>query len=241
MTESVERPAPGVVRVMTWNIHGGAGRDRRRDLQRVVELVRRHHPQIVALQEIDSRKRPPSAPDAFTFLGDELGGNARASRLIRAPDGDYGHALISSWPLAPARYHDISYRRREPRAAIETTVETPHGQLHVVAAHLGLSFRERHHQALKLARIVRRGKDRGILMGDLNDWTARGSARRILDRLFPGHSYIRTFPAFWPLLPLDRIYCQPRTMLSRCWTDRNARAVSDHLPLIADLVLEDGP
>jgi len=236
MTEAVG----ATIRVMTWNIHGGVGADRRYDLQRVVDLVRRHQPQIIALQEIDSRRAAPSAPDPFTFLGEELGGNAHASRLIRAPDGDYGHAVISCWPMSPAHYHDISYRRREPRAAIETVAQTPHGPLHLVTAHLGLSFRERHHQARKLAQIARRGGNRTVLMGDLNDWIAGGSVRRILDGLFPGHSRTKTFPSFWPLLPLDRIYCQPRSMLRSCWTDRSARFASDHLPLIADLVPEGG-
>ena len=238
MTGYRGKPAPATVRVMTWNIHGGMGPDRRYDLQRIVDLVRRHQPQIIALQEIDSRRQTPSAPNAFTFLGAELGGNTHASRLIRAPDGDYGHALISCWPMSPVWHHDITYRRREPRAAIEAVAQTPHGPLQIVAAHLGLSFRERDQQALKLAQIIQRDDHNAVLMGDLNDWIARGSARRILNGLFPGHSHMRTFPASWPLLPLDRIYCKPRSMLHRCWTDRTARFASDHLPLIADLVLD---
>ncbi len=240
MTRDVCNSTGATVRVMTWNIHGGVGSDRRHDLRRVVDLVQRHRPQIVALQEIDSRRREPCAPDAFTYLGEELGGNVRNSRLICASDGDYGHAVISCWPMSPSRHHDISFGRREPRAAIETVVHTPHGPLHLVAAHLGLSFKERHHQALKLARIARQGGGRTVLMGDLNDWIAFGSVRRILDEIFPGHSHMKTFPAFWPFLPLDRIYCQPTSMLQRCWTDRTARFASDHLPLVADLNLSTG-
>ena len=86
------------LRVMTWNIHGGVGPDRRCDLSRVVALVRRHEPDIVALQEIDSR-RLPGKQDAFLHLADALGGNRSESRLIVAPDGDYGHAVISRWPM----------------------------------------------------------------------------------------------------------------------------------------------
>ena len=44
------------VRVMTWNIHGAVGRNPRFDLARVVELIRRAGPDIVALQEVDSRR-----------------------------------------------------------------------------------------------------------------------------------------------------------------------------------------
>jgi len=49
-------PGGQTVRVMTWNIHGAVGRNPRFDLERVVALVQRHRPDIVALQEIDSRR-----------------------------------------------------------------------------------------------------------------------------------------------------------------------------------------
>jgi len=45
----------GVIRVLTWNIHRGVDRRGRYDLRPIVQLVRRHDPDIVALQEIDSR------------------------------------------------------------------------------------------------------------------------------------------------------------------------------------------
>src|SRR5947209_3821546 len=56
------------VRVMTWNIHGGLGTDRRFDLSRVVEIISRHHPDVVALQEVDSRRTLAPARSAFAVL-----------------------------------------------------------------------------------------------------------------------------------------------------------------------------
>jgi endonuclease/exonuclease/phosphatase family metal-dependent hydrolase len=38
-----------------------------------------------------------------------------------------------------------------------------------------------------------------------------------------------------PLLRLDRIFCRPGRALQACFSDRHARAVSDHLPVIADV------
>lgn len=234
-------PAPASIRVMTWNIHGGVGPDGRRDLQRVVDLVRSQEPHVVALQEIDSRRRKPSQADAFAYLEEELGGHAHSSRLMRGLGGDYGHAVISRWPMSEARYHDLSYLKREPRAAIETIVHTPRGPLHLVAAHLGLTFKERNYQALRLADIVRRGSYPTVLLGDLNDWIGRGSTQRTLNELFPGHSHLKTFPSFLPLLRLDRIYCRPTAMLLRCWTVPSARLASDHLPVVAELAVDGGP
>ena len=44
------------IRVMTWNIHGGMGPDGRHDLERMLALVRRADPDILALQEVDLRR-----------------------------------------------------------------------------------------------------------------------------------------------------------------------------------------
>ena len=222
---------------MTWNIHGGVGADRRSDLRRVIRLVRRHQPDILALQEVDSRRPTLESEGAFELLANALGKHSAEIKLIAAPDGDYGHVLISRWPLRDTVYHDISLAGREPRAAIETCAVTPVGELHVVAVHLGLSFRERRHQADRLAEIGQRGADHSVMLGDFNDWIWRGSVQSTLANLFPARSHDKTFPACRPLFALDRIYCRPSTILERSWSDPDGRHASDHLPILADLRL----
>jgi endonuclease/exonuclease/phosphatase family metal-dependent hydrolase len=230
-----------VVRVMTWNIHGGVGSDRCCDLDRIIALAQRHDPDIIALQEVDSRRVSSNPEPAFEALANALGEHVAEARLVTAPDGDYGHAVISRWPLSDVVRHDVSVRRREPRAAIEATIATPFGALHVVAAHLGLGFAERRRQAKHLADVARSGPARAILLGDFNDWTNRGSVQRTLKDLMPGRTDHKTFPARLPLLALDRIYVRPAELLVRSWTDAAARAASDHLPVIADLDLSVAP
>lgn len=226
------------VRVMTWNIHGGGASRRDRDLARIVALVQRHDPDIVALQEIDARGLSGPCAPAFEYLRDALGRNAAEARMIAAPDGDYGHAVISRWPMRATVRHDVSVERREPRAAIETTVDTHCGPLHVVAAHLGLSFRERRRQATLLASVAQRGPQHSVVLGDFNDWIWQGSVQRALARCMAARTRHRTFPACMPVLALDCIYARPANMLVRSWTDRDAKRASDHLPVIADLAME---
>jgi endonuclease/exonuclease/phosphatase family metal-dependent hydrolase len=74
-------------------------------------------------------------------------------------------------------------------------------------------------------------------MGDFNDWLWPGSVRQVLSHAFPGRSRFRTFPSIWPLLRLDRIYCRPREVLVKTFVDPSARHISDHLPVIADIAL----
>jgi endonuclease/exonuclease/phosphatase family metal-dependent hydrolase len=227
-----------MVRVLTWNIHGTFGRNPRFDLAQVVELIDRWDPQIVALQEVDSRRDKDI--NAFEFLQRELGEHGIGAKSITTADGDYGQMLISRWPMAGTEIHDLSYPEREPRRAIATRIETPQGPLRIVATHLGLSIHERRAQAEKLIAIAGSEPIVTILMGDFNDWFWVGSVRKAISRAFPGRTRFRTFPSICPMLRLDRIYCRPQGAFVDCWTDRNARAHSDHLPVIADVRLITG-
>lgn len=230
--------APGVVRVMTWNIHGALGRNPRFDLDRVVAFVQRHAPDVVALQEIDSRRsRPLGVPNPFDALCEALGPHDARAAAIATVDGDYGQALISRWPMRNAAVHDLSYPEREPRRAIRCDIDTPSGPLRAIATHLGLSLHERRAQAQKLLALVGEARGAVVALGDFNDWLWAGSVRTTLKRALPGFTRHATFPAALPLLGLDRVYVRPRQALLRSGTDRSARRLSDHLPVFADLTL----
>ncbi|WP_371345026.1 endonuclease/exonuclease/phosphatase family protein [Ancylobacter sp. IITR112] len=226
---------PSRLRLMTWNIHGGVGPDRRFDLDRIAALIARHQPDILALQEVDTRGRGVASLAPLEGLGI---GHLAEARTVAVPDGHYGHVLYSRWPTHGIVLHDLSVRRREPRMAIEARVDTPQGPLRVVAVHLGLALAERWRQASRLARMTRNGCGTPtVMMGDFNDWFAFRPVRRTLARVLPESTEHRSFPACWPLLRLDRIYGSRPGMLVRSFTDPEARHASDHLPVIADIEL----
>lgn len=233
---AAQEALPLSARILTWNIHKGIGTDRRYDLGRVIALARRHEPDVVALQEVDSRGRDPTnLPLATLKLA--LGSHAAEARTIVAEDGHYGHVLISRWPLEGVALHDVSVGRREPRCAIEATIRTPHGPFQVVATHLGLGWGERRRQIARLVELARAATHDGmVVLGDFNDW--HGEVRRALCDLLPAWSTLRTFPSRHPIFKLDRLFCRPAGALAESWTDRDARRASDHLPVIADLRLD---
>jgi endonuclease/exonuclease/phosphatase family metal-dependent hydrolase len=225
---------------MTWNIHGGVGPDGRHDLARMLALVRRAAPDVLALQEVDARKvRDGEHPIAlFERI---LGHRGIRAAAITTPDGDYGQVLLSRWPMSDTQVHDISVDGREPRRAIATAISAPMGKFYVVAVHLGLKFTERRRQCTQMARIIEASPLTTIVLGDFNDWMWPGSMQRILAQHLPGRTRHRTFPASWPLLRLDRVYCRPANALVRSWTDPSGADVSDHLPVIAEIVLASAP
>jgi endonuclease/exonuclease/phosphatase family metal-dependent hydrolase len=226
------------IRLMTWNIHGGVGPDRRFDLERIAVLVARHQPDIIALQEIDTRGRGPRCLAPLRRLGHSDGELAEAKTIV-APDGHYGHALFSRWPIRDVSIHDLSIGSLEPRSAIEATITTALGLIQVFAVHLGLNISERRGQARRLAKMALQSQSKAtVMMGDFNDWFSFGAVRRSLATVLPARTTIATFPARRPTLKLDRIYCSVPDAIERSWTDIKARHCSDHLPVIADLSLD---
>jgi endonuclease/exonuclease/phosphatase family metal-dependent hydrolase len=231
-------PRPGgLVRVMTWNIHGGVGTDGRFDLGRVVETIERHHVDVVALQEVDSRRTLAPARSAFAVLREAVGEHRVEAKSIITADGDYGQMVVSRWPFGATDIHDLTIAKREPRRAIEVDIAAPGGTLRLVAAHFGLSFSERRHQARRLVAIARRHPTTTVMLGDFNEWFWPASLRGALRRELPARTRHASFPSWCPLLHLDRIFCWPPRAMRRSFVDRGASRVSDHLPVIADIDL----
>lgn len=225
----------GTVRVATWNIRGGVGLDGRRDLERIVRVIKRGQADVVALQEVDSRHGTAAHEHPFLLLRGALGEHAIEAKSIISAAGEYGQILISRWPLADIKIHDISVDGREPRRAIETNILSPYGPVHLVATHLGLAFRERRNQTRALVEMAERVPHTTVMVGDFNDWIWRGSVQNAIHRALPARTWHRTFPSWLPLIRLDRIYCRPATALARSWADPEGRTASDHLPVFADI------
>jgi endonuclease/exonuclease/phosphatase family metal-dependent hydrolase len=76
-----------------------------------------------------------------------------------------------------------------------------------------------------------------VLLGDINEWFLPGRPLRWLHARFGYGPPVRTFPAQFPLLSLDRIWAHPPAALSRvrAHSSREARRASDHLPVVAEL------
>ncbi len=226
------------LRVMTWNVHSCIGSDGRVDPERVRDVIRAINPDIVALQEVDSRR---DQRDGFDLLGDclDLGHDTHRAevRTIRTTDGDYGHMLVSRHAISAWACHDVSLPRREPRSLIEARVDTGHGQISVLAAHLGLSRRERRMQADKLSELAATDNLPTVILGDFNEPSGYGAATRRLRRSFGSTGRRPTWPSRWPILPLDRIWFESSLQLLDCGVWREARLASDHLPLWADFRL----
>ena len=98
-------------------------------------------------------------------------------------------------------------------------------------------MRERRNQVRALLRLISSTPTTTVVMGDFNDWLWVGSVRKALASQLPARSRQRTFPAICPLFRFDRIYCRRATALVSTYTDKTARNLSDHLPVLAEIQL----
>jgi endonuclease/exonuclease/phosphatase family metal-dependent hydrolase len=118
----------------------------------------------------------------------------------------------------------------------------------VVNLHLGLAGSERGRQ---LERFLTSHPFGGlhhrtpiVLGGDLNDlWGSLGPRFLQPAGFSRAGSMVSTFPAAWPIRPLDGIFVRGDLRTHGCETVRDAltRSASDHLPLVADLDLRFTP
>ncbi len=225
--------------VATYNVHQWFGSDGRRNFDRGVRAVRELNADILGLQEVTVPHQ-----DEIPLMEDHLSG-ATGMRVVFGPtmlrgDTSFGNVLLHRHDLVEIRHHDLSLPGREPRGAIEVLLRAHGRSVHVVTTHLGVKAPERSSQVRHLLRVLDVSEgELFCLMGDFNHWLPGRDSLSDLNRRFGKSFRVRTFPARFPLFPLDRIWVRPRSQLERIQAHRSptARLASDHLPLKATVRL----
>lgn len=225
------------LRLASYNIHSGVGRDGRYDPHRTAEVLAEVDADVIALQEVDSRRDV----DQFELFREATGFHTVPGHSIIEHRGEYGNVLLSRLPpLAPV-LHEIGIDRREPRGVIEAELEIEGTVLRLIVTHLGLWPPERRRQIGRLLNLLHSRKGMPtVFMGDFN---VLGPHAGALGKL--GHPLgfrIRapaTFPVWLPFLALDRIWTVPQTLRTTIRAHRSALSLvaSDHLPLVAELCI----
>jgi endonuclease/exonuclease/phosphatase family metal-dependent hydrolase len=76
-----------------------------------------------------------------------------------------------------------------------------------------------------------------VVLGDFNDWIPGRTVADVLDQRLGRLPRPRSFPAWRPLVALDRIWVQPARALRRIFAHRTpmSRIASDHVPVVAEI------
>jgi endonuclease/exonuclease/phosphatase family metal-dependent hydrolase len=240
------------VTVLTLNCHMGFDLlGRRFVLHELREAVRGIGADLVFLQEVLGehalhKRRHAKWPDTpqYEFLADSIWSHAAYGRNAVYPHGHHGNALLSKYAIRAYRNCDVTISGHEERGLLHCQLHVDDGpySLHAICVHLGLREAHRQKQLRLLCEIVHDAIPRAaplIVAGDFNDWRGRGHP--VLDScglteafLSTQGKHARTFPARWPLLPVDRLYVRnARVIEANVLTNKPWTHLSDHVPLLA--------
>ena len=237
-------------RIATYNIHKCRGVDGRVHPERVARVLEEINADIVSLQEVVSHEGAAIADHQADYLAGRLGLFGAMGETRKHRGGAYGNVTLSRWDFKLIRPIDITIGGREQRVALRTDIRMGGHILHMFNVHLGTAVRERRQQAIRLIdRDLLRAVDISgprIVLGDFNEWV-RGLVTKTLVAEFhltDLHAHLtrtRSYPALLPMLHLDHIYFDHHLKVEKAFHHRTRRALiaSDHLPLVADLVLPE--
>ncbi len=252
------------LRVATYNIHKGVrgmGPTKRLEIHNLGLAVEAMDADIVCLQEVRQFHRAEAQHFSRTNYG-HLCWPQQAQADYLAPEGyevayrtnavtrhgEHGNALLARWPIGDIGHHDVSDHRFEQRGLLHVPVIWRGIEIHVVVVHLGLIHASRVRQAEQLAELVLSEIPPNapvVVAGDFNDWNEK------LDQfLEPAHlqrastasnKRVPTFPSRVPVLSMDRVYTRGLSCKSVMVPRGTAWArMSDHLPLVVELDIDDG-
>jgi endonuclease/exonuclease/phosphatase family metal-dependent hydrolase len=219
------------LRVLTYNVHG-----LKDDRAALVGLVRELEPDAVIVQEAPRRFRwrhkCAALADDFGMVVAAGGLPALGNLLLVSLRLRVHETWCLRYPLTPGRHL---------RGAAFADCSVRGARFILSGSHLATDPVERPAQAAWWKQELSRLDGPVIAAGDLNEGPGGGAWRTVADGLITAESPA-TFPATLPRLRLDAIFVTPDVTVEKydvVDTDR-ARRASDHLPVVADLLLPSG-
>jgi endonuclease/exonuclease/phosphatase family metal-dependent hydrolase len=177
------------------------------------------------------------------FLSAQTGCQAVPGLVMVRGNGEYGNALLTRHEIKEVRRIDLTVRgTQERRGALDVDLLIRGHPVRVLVTHLGLKIWERYFQVARLLKALGQSRtEQIVIMGDFNLLlSVLPKLRRFYQRL--GHTpTIPTFPSWFPVVSFDRIWAQPARSLVKVerYQTPLTRVASDHLPLVATILLED--
>lgn len=226
--------------IASYNIHKCVGTDRKRDPNRIVDVIGEINPDVIALQEVDTRFGERKGLLHLERLEHECGLVPVPLSKPSAAHGWHGNIVLYRKGLV-SHVHEINLPGLEPRGALVTEIDFDDEKgVRIIAAHFGLLRRSREQQARAIVDHLKRNRERPTLvLGDLNEW--RIGAKSALHGFSPAFGPLPpsapSFPSRLPFLALDRIISNRPGLISEVVAHETplSRVASDHLPVMTTL------
>lgn len=257
-------PPPVHLRVVSYNIHAGAGADHQFDLDRTTAAIRALDADIVGLQEVDVHWGARSQwRNLAAELGDRLDMHVGFAPIYSldppsegAPRREFGVAVLSRYPIVAFENHEITRLSTQdpnpaPRPAPgfgEAVIQARGATVHTYVTHL--DYRPdpsvRAAQVRDTLRIMRQdGRSATqLLLGDFNAEADAPELEPLWSRVVDGYVAAGgeppgdTYPATDPTVRLD--YVTGSRDVTPLDASVPATLASDHLPVVVDVAVPRG-
>ena len=239
---SLSASEPFRIRVLCYNIHHGAGIDRKLDLDRVAKVIKSVSPDVVALQEADKKTTRVNQMDQPAELARLTGMEVVFERNISFQGGDYGNAVLSKFPIASHRnVHLPNPSNGEQRGVLICELQPREfcQPLLFLCTHLDHRSNEtRMAGAKKINQIISEKPNiPAILAGDLNA-TPESDVLQLLEQQWKvaNCQELPTVPVTQPTRQIDFILSRPNQQWKTIDVQVLEEAVaSDHRAIFAEL------
>ena len=244
------------IRIMTYNIHSCVDQNRTVNCDKFAGIIEERNADIVTLQEVDALKPFDKNRNQADIIAEKLKMDYIFFPAEHSGLHAFGLAILSRFTIMESHRGILPqlYPRLKPRkrAAVQASLQTPAGPLHILNAHLSLFKLERRRQLKALLgrdwlASVPAGEP-VIFCGDLNagplSKTYRTLSRHLTDvqKKLKGPRGAASQPTFHSRSPVFRI---DHIFVSRHFRILNVEAIktpvtqsaSDHLPLTVDLAV----
>jgi endonuclease/exonuclease/phosphatase family metal-dependent hydrolase len=240
------------LRVLTYNVHSCVDRRGRARPDTILAAIKPLRPDVVALQETDVGIPRTQFQDQPRLLAEGLEMEYAFHPTVQHPVGQYGLALLSKYDvyqISSGILPLLPLGRFEKRGVMYMTLDLPVGRIHIFNTHLSLFTLERRLQMKSLMGDQwlgsLRASDPVVFCGDLNAGPRSAVYRRLARRLTDVQSFYpppkATYPSRRPVFRIDHMFISEHFKPVGINVPRNetTRLASDHLPLCAELLLDN--
>ncbi len=239
------------LRVVTFNIHKGFGYTKKQfNLQSMRDSLQALNCDLVFLQEVlgehtGHQEKIDEWPDAsqFEYIADTIWPHFAYGKNAIYESGHHGNAILSKYPFIDWENINLSNNVNFSRSLLHGIIAIPNKKYHIhtICFHFALREKERERQVKVLCDHILANiplSDPLIIAGDSND--LKGRFKDYFDerlQIDEAHhkttgQHAKTYPAAFPLFPLDRIYYRGLEPISAKTLDEPPwNKLSDHLPL----------
>ena len=138
------------MRIVSWNIHWGCGKDGRIRIHAIIDVLRKLNPDVICLQEV-AANHPELEGNASANQFRQLAGAFGGYHAVIEPTSEiyqnnlprqFGNLMLSKYRITQVHRHslpwppDPEHPAGMPRGLIEAVLDAPGGKLRVLTTHL---------------------------------------------------------------------------------------------------------